>query len=90
MSAARAISDHLRDLWFGSPADEWVSMGVMSDGNPYGVRPGIFFSFPVRAEPGGTWSFVDGIELDSELQEKLTVRRSSGAALSCEDHMEIC
>jgi malate dehydrogenase len=75
MSAARAISDHLRDLWFGSQPGEWSSMGVMSDGNPYGVRAGIFFSFPVRIEAGGEWSFVGGLDIDEELRDKLMVRR---------------
>ena len=75
MSAARAIADHLRDLWFGSEPGEWSSMGVMSDGNPYGVQPGIFFSFPVRIKAGGQWSFVGGLDLDEELRDKLSVRR---------------
>jgi len=30
MSAAKAICDHLRSLWNGTAADDWVSMGVMS------------------------------------------------------------
>lgn len=30
MSAAKAICDHLRSLWFGTTADDWVSMGVLS------------------------------------------------------------
>lgn len=72
MSAARAIADHLRDLWFGSEPGEWSSMGVMSDGNPYGVQPGIFFSFPVRIKAGGQWSFVGGLDLDEELRDKLS------------------
>merc|ERR1712080_131689 len=33
MSAAKAASDHMKS-WFGStPEDDWVSMGVFSDGS---------------------------------------------------------
>merc|ERR1711879_832160 len=46
MSAAKAASDHMKS-WFGStPADDWVSMGVFSDGS-YGTAEGVMFSFPV-------------------------------------------
>jgi len=75
MSLAYAVSDHLRDLWFGTGAGEIVSMGVYSDGNPYNIRPGIFFSFPIQIQPGGAWSVVGGLDMDDELREKLTVSR---------------
>ena len=32
-SAANAAVDHMRDWLFGTPGDEWVSMGVPSDGS---------------------------------------------------------
>ena len=56
MSAAVAVSKHMRD-WLGthpsSPPDEVFSMGVLSDGNPYGVPPGLVYSFPcVRGADG--------------------------------------
>ncbi|CAJ0965120.1 unnamed protein product [Ranitomeya imitator] len=40
MSAAKAICDHVRDIWFGTPEGEFVLMGVISDGNAYGVPKG--------------------------------------------------
>jgi malate dehydrogenase len=53
MSAAVAISRHLRD-WLGaapSTISEVFSMGILSDGNPYGIPPGLVFSFPCRRAP---------------------------------------
>ena len=46
MSAAKAASDHMKSIWCGTPKDEWVSMGVYSDGS-YGTPKGVMFSFPV-------------------------------------------
>merc|ERR1712212_414006 len=37
MSAAKAICDHMRDIWSGTPEGEFISMGVYSSGNCYGV-----------------------------------------------------
>lgn len=46
MSAAKAAGDHMRDWWHGTKPNEWVSMGVRSDGS-YGIPKDIVFSFPV-------------------------------------------
>jgi len=64
-SAASAVCDHVRDLLLGA-AGRVVSMAVRSDGNPYGVSPGLVFSFPVVTEAGGRWRFAGGFELDDE------------------------
>ncbi len=62
MSAAIAISRHLKD-WLGqvpaSPADEYFSMGVISNGNPYGVPDGLIYSFPVRKVVGGAFGDIE-------------------------------
>src|SRR5699024_8731951 len=42
MSAAKAAADHMADWWQGT-GDRWVSMGVISDGNSYGVPEGVIF-----------------------------------------------
>ena len=36
LSASKAVSDHVRDWWFGTSEDEWVSMAVLSD-DSYGM-----------------------------------------------------
>ncbi|CAK9811705.1 Malate dehydrogenase, cytoplasmic [Anthophora plagiata] len=45
-SIAYCLAEHCRILWNGTPKNEWTSMGVLSD-HSYGVRSGIFFSYPV-------------------------------------------
>jgi malate dehydrogenase len=61
-SAASATIDAARDWLLGSPADDWVSMAVVSDGS-YGVPEGLISSFPVTTA-GGDWSIVQGLEID--------------------------
>lgn len=61
-SAASAAIDHVRDWVRGTPAGQWVSMAVRSDGS-YGVPEGIISSFPVACE-GGDWRIVQGLGID--------------------------
>jgi len=61
-SAASATVDAARDWLFGSPADDWVSMAVRSQGE-YGVPEGLISSFPVTTS-GGDWSIVEGLDID--------------------------
>lgn len=61
-SAASATVDAARDWLLGTPADDWVSMAVVSDGS-YGVPEGLISSFPVTTKDGN-WSIVGGLEID--------------------------
>jgi malate dehydrogenase len=61
-SAANAAIDHVHDWVAGTPAGDWVSMAVPSDGS-YGVPEGLISSFPCTTE-GGEWSIVQGLEID--------------------------
>jgi malate dehydrogenase len=63
-SAANAAIDHVHDWALGTPADDWVSMAVYSDGS-YGVPEGLISSFPVTCS-GGEWSIVQGLSIDDE------------------------
>jgi len=47
-SAANAACDHVHDWWFGTKPGCHVSMGVISDGNKYGVPAGLMYSFPLQ------------------------------------------
>ncbi len=59
LSAANAIADHLRDwLYPTAGSDEFVSMGVYSDGSAYGIASDIIYSFPVKCQAGGTYTIV--------------------------------
>ncbi|XP_054991983.1 malate dehydrogenase, cytoplasmic-like [Sorex araneus] len=62
MATAKAICDHVRDLWQGTPAGEFVSMGVSSHGNPYGLPDDLFCSFPVTVQEK-TWKVVPGLPI---------------------------
>ena len=61
-SAASATCDAARDWLHGTPADDWVSMAVVSDGS-YGVPEGLVSSFPVTTSDGN-WEIVQGLEID--------------------------
>jgi len=61
-SAASATIDAARDWLLGTPAGDWVSMAVVSDGS-YGVPEGLISSFPVTTKDGN-WSIVQGLEID--------------------------
>lgn len=68
-SAAKAISDHMRDWVYGTPGDSIVSMAIQSDGS-YGVDKGIIYSFPVRIKDGKV-SIVQGLKIDEFSQKKM-------------------
>lgn len=61
-SAAWAAIDHMRDWFRPTPAGEWVSMAVPSDGS-YGIPKGIIYSFPCRVDANGNYEIVQGLEL---------------------------
>ena len=59
-SAANAAIDHIRSFENETPAGEWFSAAVLSDGS-YGVPKGLYFSFPVRADGAGGYEIVQGL-----------------------------
>jgi len=61
-SAANAAIDHVHDWMSGTPAGDWVSMGVTSDGS-YGVPEGLLCGFPVTCADGA-YEVVQGLEID--------------------------
>ncbi|WP_086931345.1 malate dehydrogenase [Agarilytica rhodophyticola] len=69
-SAANAAIFHMRDWALGSPDNDWVSMGVYSDGS-YGVEEGLIYSFPCICKDGD-WQIVQGLSIDDFSQEKMT------------------
>ncbi|MFW2365267.1 MAG: malate dehydrogenase [Desulforhopalus sp.] len=61
-SAASSAVDHMRSWALGSDGD-WVSMGVFSAGNSYGVDEGIMFALPITCE-NGEWKEITGLEVN--------------------------
>lgn len=69
-SAANAAIDHMRTWALGTEGDDWVSMGVFSDGS-YDIEEGLIYSFPCRCQ-GGDWSIVQGVEVGEFSRAKMT------------------
>jgi len=69
-SAANAAIFHIRDWALGSPENDWVSMGVYSDGS-YGIEEGLIYSFPCVCK-NGDWEIVQGLDIDDFSQEKMS------------------
>lgn len=67
-SAASAAIDHMRSWALGSDGG-WVSMGVPSKGNSYGIDEELIYSFPITCE-NGEWKEVTGLEI-SEFQSSM-------------------
>mgnify|MGYP000016852456 FL=1 len=68
-SAASAAIDHMRDWTLGTPANDWVSMAIPSDGS-YGISEGIIYSFPVRCQDG-RYEIVQGLSVDDFSRERM-------------------
>jgi malate dehydrogenase len=66
-SAANAAIDHVYDWVNGT--EDWVSMGVPSDGS-YGVPEGLICGFPCTCA-GGEYSIVQGLEIDDFSRSKI-------------------
>ena len=60
-SAANAAIDHMRD-WALGTGDNWVTMGVPSNGE-YGIPKDVMFGYPVTCA-GGTYSIVPNLPID--------------------------
>lgn len=68
-SAANAAIDTVKCLINPTPAGEYFSVAVSSDGS-YGIPEGLMFSFPIRSD-GENWEIVQGIELNDFSQGKV-------------------
>ena len=70
-SAASAAIDHMHDWALGSNG-QWVSMGVYSAGNSYGIDNDIIYSFPIVCE-GGQWKEITGLEVSDFSRERMSL-----------------
>ncbi len=73
-SAASAAVDHMRDWALGTNG-KWVSMGVYSAGNSYGIDEDIIYSFPIVCE-NGQWKEVGGLEVSEFSRSRLTATQN--------------
>lgn len=68
-SAANAIINHMQDWIFGTREDDWVSMGVASNGS-YGIPGGVIYSYPVICR-NGRCKIVEGLEISESDRVKM-------------------
>jgi malate dehydrogenase len=68
-SAANAAVDHIRSWALGTPAGDWVSMAVPSDGS-YGVPEGLISSFPCTCS-NGKYEIVKNLPVDDYSRAKI-------------------
>ena len=68
-SAASAALDHIHDWFHGTPAGDWVSMAVPSDGS-YGIKEGVIYSYPVTIKDGN-YQIVQGLSIDEFSRKRM-------------------
>jgi malate dehydrogenase len=68
-SAANAVVDAVCSLTNDTPANDWHSVAVCSDGS-YDVEEGLISSFPVRVR-AGKWEIVQGLPINDFSCEKI-------------------
>ncbi len=68
-SAANAALDSVKSASIATPAGEWFSAGVISDGS-YGVPAGLLYSFPLTSD-GKTWKIVQGLKIDEDAKKRI-------------------
>lgn len=89
-SAANAAIETVRNLVNPTPAGDWFSVGVVSNGE-YGTEPGIITGFPVRTKADGSWEIVPNLpinefaraKIDASINELKEERATAGEALGC-------
>jgi malate dehydrogenase len=68
-SAANAVVDTVRSLVNDTPANDWHSVAVCSDGS-YGAEKGLISGFPIRSK-GGKWEIVQGLPINDFSRERI-------------------
>ncbi len=70
-SAAHAAIESMRFVIF--PSQTVFSIGIYSDGNPYGIQNDLVFSFPCKSLGEGRVEIVKGFEVNKYLKEKMAI-----------------
>ena len=68
-SAANAAIAHMRTWALGSAENDWISMGVISNGS-YGIADGLIYSFPCTCK-NGDWAIVEGLDINDFSRAKM-------------------
>jgi malate dehydrogenase len=67
--SSAASAGHVRSWALGTPADDWTSMAVVSDGS-YGVAEGLISSFPCTCS-AGEYQIVQGLDIDDFSRDRI-------------------
>jgi malate dehydrogenase len=70
-SAASAAVDHMRDWALGSHG-RWVSMGVYSADNTYGIDNDLIYALPIICEKG-EWKEIEGLDISDFSRERMRI-----------------
>ncbi|MCB9151460.1 MAG: malate dehydrogenase [Caldilineaceae bacterium] len=68
-SAANAAINHVQTWYNGTPAGDWISMGIPSTG-AYDSPEGVIFSYPVTVQ-NGEYTVVQGLTLSDFATQKI-------------------
>jgi malate dehydrogenase len=69
-SAANAAIDHVKAFLNPTPAGDWFSAAIPSDGS-YGIDEGLIFSFPLTSTGNGDYAIVQGLALSDFAKDKI-------------------
>lgn len=72
-SAAHAIIGGIRSLLYKEGASHFFSSCILSDGNPYGIKEGLVFSFPCHLIKEGKVEIVKGLKWDDFFRKKIAL-----------------
>lgn len=70
-SAANAIIDGIQSIVQPTKDGFWHSTSLLSNGNPYGIKDNLIFSFPCQTVSEGKVAIVAGLKWDPFLKEKI-------------------
>ncbi|MBC8125174.1 MAG: malate dehydrogenase [Candidatus Kapabacteria bacterium] len=69
-SAANAAVEHMRDWALGTPAGDWTTMGIPTDGS-YGLSEDVIYGYPVTCA-NGEYQIVQGLEVSDFSRERMS------------------
>eukprot|EP01022_Parablepharisma_sp_SALTPOND_P016418 TRINITY_DN23_c0_g1_i1.p1 TRINITY_DN23_c0_g1~~TRINITY_DN23_c0_g1_i1.p1 ORF type:complete len:335 (-),score=36.32 TRINITY_DN23_c0_g1_i1:152-1156(-) len=71
-STAAAIRDHIKAIVQGTPAGEWVTIGVHTDKQVYGMPDDLYVALPVMGEEG-EYEIVQGLKWDDFTKAQIEI-----------------
>lgn len=70
LSAANAIAKHVKDILAPNEDENVFSVGISSNGNPYGIPDGLCFSFPCHWK-NGVLEIAPGFNINEQIRAML-------------------